>query len=69
MWWRHNNSGYTIRLEDAGKYDQEMVQKNRSYYDNKRETVAIPCHDVEEFAVRIVSSDNMHKFKNFIEEA
>jgi len=69
LWWRPNNSGYTIYIGEAGQYDSEVVKSNKSYYDNKRETAAIPCNIADEFAVKIIpSSANMDKFVRFTEE-
>jgi hypothetical protein len=45
LWWRPDNSGYTIYLEAAGRYTEEQVRSNLSYYENG-ETRAIPCEDV-----------------------
>ena len=64
-WWGDNDSGYTIDLNKAGKYDSEDIFKNSACYDNKETTMAIPCEWVEEFAVKVVSSDNMTKFLKY----
>ena len=69
MWWRPNDSGYTIYLDEAGKYEHAAVIADALYYDNKRETAAIPCHVADEFAVKIVpSSANMDKFIKYTSE-
>ena len=65
-WWGPNNSGYTPVLDNAGKYDGEDIFKRPEYYDNKKETAAIPCEWVDEFAIKVVSSDNMTKFLKYI---
>jgi len=54
-----------MRLEDAGKYSAEKVNADRSYYDNKRETMAVPCHVVEEFAVKMVPANG--QFNEYLE--
>ena len=54
---RPNNSGYTYILELAGKYTREQVEAKKYYYDNGKDTKAIPCHLLDEFVVRIVPSD------------
>jgi len=65
-WWGPDNSGYTIELDRAGKYSQEAVEDKKYYYDNKTGTVAIPCHMVEEFTIRIVPSFmTMEKFQKY----
>jgi hypothetical protein len=56
--WRPNNSGYTIYLEQAGRYSEEQVKKNQQYYDNKVTTMAVPCEDVEKMALRSLPWEN-----------
>lgn len=57
LWWRDNNSGYTINLDLAGKYTEDDVTKHASYYDNNDATRAILCDSVDKFANRVVSID------------
>lgn len=65
LFWRPDNSGYTMILEEAGKYSSEKVNANRLYYDNKKDTVAVPCHVVDEFAVKVVPANG--QFNEYIE--
>jgi hypothetical protein len=53
-WWRPDNSGYTVFLESAGRYSEETVKGKLHYYDNKKETIAVPCERAEEIAYRCV---------------
>lgn len=53
-WWAPNNNGYTISLDQAGRYSAEKVASHPSYYDDGVNTKAIPCHLAEEAAHRIV---------------
>ena len=54
VWWQSNNSGYTSNLEKAGKYSREQVGEKPDYYDNGKDTLAVPCELVEKEAVRVV---------------
>lgn len=56
-WWRPNNAGYTCRLDDAGRYSREDVERALSYYHNGESTLAIPCAAVEAHAVRVVPGE------------
>lgn len=58
-WWCPNNSGYTIVLEQAGRYSRSAVDGNPAYYNNGTTTLAIPCADVERVAVRVVPESSM----------
>ena len=44
-WWRPNDCGYTIFIEDAGRYTEEQITKKASYYDNG-EALAVPLREV-----------------------
>ena len=54
IWWRANNSGYCTRLDWAGKYSEEEVKRNPSYYDNGKDTKAILCDEVDKVAIKSV---------------
>lgn len=58
-WWMSKNSGYTSRLDDAGRYSREHVETGRSTYDNGDSTIAIPCAKVDAAAVRVVSTEKL----------
>lgn len=59
VWWKPKNAGYTCILDDAGKYEDWEVETNKSYYDNKVLTRAIPCHKVEKQASKVVLVGNI----------
>lgn len=56
-WWGRNNSGYAMSLDDAGRYSTKDVASHRSYYDNREDTLAIPCEVVDRWASRVVHVD------------
>ena len=60
LWWRPLNRGYTLFLEDAGRYKQSAVLCAPHYYNNGDTTLAIPCHEVERRARRMVYVDHKH---------
>ena len=41
VWWRPDNSGYTTKLEEAGRYTLEQIDAQRDYYDNNKTTRAV----------------------------
>ena len=53
-WWGPNNSGYTWVLANAGRYTEDQVRGNLSYYDNRDSTIAIPCKVAERAASTVV---------------
>lgn len=57
LWWRANNSGYTTRLEDAGRYTPEQVAKDQSYYNNGDTTLAVPEHVAKGESITVVPID------------
>jgi hypothetical protein len=56
--WRPNNSGYTIYLEQAGKYSEEDVKKNPLYYNNRNDTIAVPVEELEKIAHHVIPWEN-----------
>lgn len=66
VWWMPKNSGYTCRLEDAGRYTRERVESVPGYYNDGENTLAIPCSEVEALAIKVVSasSENLATLTN-----
>ncbi len=62
--WRPNNSGYTVNIDQAGHYSQEAIINNPTYYDDGKSTLAVPCQEIESQTWRVVDSDRL---KNLIE--
>ena len=59
--WRPNNSGYTTDINQAGRYSQEAIINNPTYYDDCKTTLAVPCEEVEQWVWRVIHSDNLKK--------
>jgi hypothetical protein len=54
VWWRPNNSGYTVLIERAGHYSREEVEAHPSYYNNGDTTIAVPLSLAVGMSHRIV---------------
>jgi hypothetical protein len=52
-WWRANNSGYTIDIQQAGVYSEEDINNRKNYYSNTG-VMPIPVKVVEELERKIV---------------
>lgn len=57
-WWRANASGYTWLLTSAGRYTERQVRGNPAYYDNRENTIAVPCEVAERAASTVVLRDS-----------
>jgi len=69
LWWRPDNRGYTKFLEAAGRYKESVVRTGLGYYDNHETTIAIPCSEVERFALRAVDVDHKYEIMKLAEFA
>ena len=58
VWWRPENSGYTIFMGAAGKYTLEEIEAKRWYYDNGESTKAIPCAVADGLVQQTVPNDS-----------
>lgn len=65
IWWGPDNCGYTVRLEDAGKYTLEQIQQKPDYYNDGVNTLAIPLEVAQELTVQVVPNtiSNIDKLK------
>lgn len=52
VWWGPNSSGYTYRLDDAGRYSAE--EADRIEKSTHGSAVAVPLSDVIDHAVKVV---------------
>jgi|KBSSwiStaDraftv2_1062776.scaffolds.fasta_scaffold2344083_2 hypothetical protein len=66
LFWRPNNSGYTVFLESAGRYSAELVETKASYYNNGETTVAVACEIVDRFAKRAVYIDHLYALRKLV---
>lgn len=45
MFWRANSAGYCYSPFAAGHYDEETIKANPGYYNNGKDSIAIPLTD------------------------
>ncbi len=62
LWWRPKNAGYTVALEQAGRYTQADLDAHPGYYQSER-NMAVPCGIAESLASRVVDSGHLVKLK------
>lgn len=48
--WRPDDAGYAYPLSWAGKYHEDSVLNNLSYYNNGDTTIAVPCETLDRIA-------------------
>lgn len=57
IFWGPNNSGYTANLNRAGVYTQEQIDANPKYYNNGKETKAVPVDIVDSLSYPSVDAN------------
>lgn len=60
VFWRPEAAGYTIDIDQAGRYTQEQLDRDPRYYDDGKNTLAVPCAEIEPLACRVVSDSKLH---------
>jgi hypothetical protein len=51
-WWGPNNSGYTLNLDNAGKYTLDQIIKDERVKDKHNgDDYGIPCEEIDRIAV------------------
>lgn len=60
VFWRANAAGYTVDIEQAGRYSQETITEQCGYYDDHKNTLAVPCEEIELLTWRVVDSGKLH---------
>ncbi len=56
--WGPKAAGYVYRLEIAGRYTAEEIAAKPDYYNDGERTIAVPCTDVERFAIRVGDAES-----------
>lgn len=56
-WWGPNRAGYVFRIDGtrcpAGRYTLAEVESNLTYYHNGHDTLAVPCDEALNAAIRV----------------
>lgn len=60
VFWRPNNAGYTVDIQQAGRYSQDAIINQASYYDDHKNTLAVPCEEIELLTWRVVDSGKLN---------
>lgn len=47
-WWAPDDNGYVTDIDNAGRYTRAQVEKKENYYNDDRDTRAVPVRDVYE---------------------
>ena len=58
-WWQPGDMGYTTLLDKAGLYDKADIDARPEYYNNERETLAIPYTQAALMVKQTVLLDNL----------
>ena|SRR5688572_4093789 len=62
-WWCPNNNGYTHFLDKAGRYTRAQVEGNPNYYNDGKNTLAVPCNVVESKAGLVTADWHVQLFR------
>ena len=58
VWWGPDDSGYYMSLDAAGRYTEEQIRSNESYYNNGDSTLAVPLATAEKLSIKAVPADS-----------
>jgi hypothetical protein len=58
-WWRENCAGHTNYVVSAGKYTAEEINSDPDYYNNGRDTMAIPMTEAGFASIGFTESFNV----------
>ena len=62
LWWRPEGKGYTMNIDEAGKWNEDDVKAHQGLYNNGEGTRAIPCKVVDALVRKHVLWDDLHLY-------
>lgn len=62
-WWRANAEGFTNSIATAGKYTSDKINSEPEYYNNGKDTLAIPFSDFGLASIGYLEKFDLKKVK------
>jgi len=63
VWWGPENSGYVGSLSDAGRYTEAQIAAEPNYYNDGKDTLAVPCEEALKVARPVVGNRRISDFR------